>query len=124
MTSYGLNYDGTPVGISAGTAPGIEQPAHVWGPSVAPSGLTVQREGERALLWLGALAGQSVVRLELREDRVFGERRFLEGEIGRVRDVRRASDDFLYVITDGPEGWLYRLVPETEQALRLDRNPL
>jgi glucose/arabinose dehydrogenase len=114
VISYGLNYDGTPVGISAGTAPGIEQPAHVWGPSVAPSGLTVQREGERALLWLGALAGQSVVRLELREDRVIGERRFLEGEIGRVRDVRRASDGFLYVITDDPEGWLYRLVPETE----------
>jgi aldose sugar dehydrogenase len=65
-----------------------------------------------------------VVRLELREDRVIGERRFLEGEIGRVRDVRRASDGFLYVITDDPEGWLYRLVPETEQALRLDRNPL
>ena len=42
VTSYGLNYDGTPVvGTSAGTAPGIEQPAHVWGAlcsSVGPDG--------------------------------------------------------------------------------------
>jgi aldose sugar dehydrogenase len=124
VISYGLNYDGTPVGIGAAAALGMEQPTHVWQASVAPSGLTVQREGEQALLWLGALAGQSVIRLELKEDRIVGERRFLQGEVGRIRDVRQSPDGFLYVITDDPEGWLYRLMPETEQALRLDRNPL
>lgn len=117
VISHGLNYDGKPVGIGAASAPGMEQPAHVWVPSVAPSGLTVQRQGEQASLWLGALAGQAVVRLDLRNDGVFGERRFLEGELGRIRDVRQSPDGFLYVITDHPEAWLYRLVPETEQAL-------
>ena len=84
---------------------------------MAPSGLTVRRQNEQTSLWLGSLAGQAVVRLDLRNGIVFDERRFLEGELGRIRDVRQSPDGFLYAITDDPAAWLYRLVPETEQAL-------
>ena len=94
----------------------MEQPVHYWVPSIAPSGLTVQHDGGRTSLWLGALAGQTIVELGLSGDRVVSERRLLEGEIGRVRDVRRGLDGVLYAITDDPEGQLYRLVPTSEVA--------
>jgi glucose/arabinose dehydrogenase len=49
---------------------------------------------------------------------VAGEQRFLEKEIGRIRDVRIGPDGLPYVVTDDAEGWLYRLDPVVEQAER------
>jgi glucose/arabinose dehydrogenase len=123
MVSHGLNYDGSPVGSGATAAPGVEQPVHFWVPSIAPSGLTMQREGEQVSLVSGALAGQMVVGLSLGENKVIAEQRLLEGELGRVRDVRLGPDGLLYVITDDPEGHLYQLVPATEQARRGSSRP-
>lgn len=125
MVSHGLNYDGSPVGSGNATAPGVEEPAHFWVPSIAPSGLTMQRDGEQASIVSGALAGQMVVRLGLEGNRVVTEQRLLEGELGRVRDVRLGPDGLLYVITDDPEGHLYRLVPAADVARKgNDRSPL
>ncbi|WP_165820063.1 PQQ-dependent sugar dehydrogenase [Microvirga sp. KLBC 81] len=125
MVSHGLNYDGSPVGSGGSTAPGVEAPVHVWLPSIAPSGLTIRQEGQATSLWLGALAGQMVVRLGLSEDRALDERRLLEGELGRIRDVRQGPDGFLYVLTDDPEGHLYRLVPAADVARQgIGRGPL
>jgi len=118
MVSHGLNYDGSPVGSGTATAPGIEEPVHFWVPSIAPSGLTMQRDGEQVSLFSGALAGQMVVGLSIGENKVVGEQRLLAGELGRIRDVRLGPDGLLYVITDDPEGHLYQLVPATEQARR------
>jgi glucose/arabinose dehydrogenase len=50
------------------------------------------------------------------ENRVASELRFLEREIGRIRDVRIGPDGLLYVVTDDAEGRLYRLDPIVEQA--------
>lgn len=123
MVSHGLNYDGSPIGSGNAAAPGTERPVHFWVPSIAPSGLTMQREGEQASIVSGALAGQMVVRLGLGGNRVIAEQRLLEGELGRVRDVRLGPDGLLYVITDDPEGHLYRLLPATEQARRGSSRP-
>jgi glucose/arabinose dehydrogenase len=35
----------------------------------------------------------------------------LEGEIGRIRDVRLARDGTLTLLTDSTDGGLYRLLP-------------
>jgi Glucose / Sorbosone dehydrogenase len=64
----------------------------------------------------GALAGQMVVRLSLDDNTVLGEWWLLEGELDRIRDIRQGPDGFLYVLTDDPEGYLYRLVPGTDVA--------
>ena len=125
MVSHGLTYDGSPVGSGNAAAPGTEEPVRFWLPSIAPSGLTMQRKAEQVSLFSGALAGQIVVRLGLEGNKVIGEQRLLEGELGRVRAGRRAPDGLLYVITDGPEGHLYQLVLATEQARRgSHRSPL
>jgi glucose/arabinose dehydrogenase len=66
-----------------------------------------------------------VVRLGLEGNRVVTEQRLLEGELGRIRDVRLGPDGLLYVITDDPEGHLYRLVPAAEIARQGNgRSPL
>jgi glucose/arabinose dehydrogenase len=116
VISHGRNYDDSLIGSGDSAAPGMEAPVHIWVPSIAPSGLTVQQDSDEVLVWLGALAGQMVVRLSLGDNTVLDERRLLEGELGRIRDVRQGPDGFLYVLTDDPEGYLYRLAPATEVA--------
>ncbi|SCY92959.1 PQQ-dependent sugar dehydrogenase [Microvirga guangxiensis] len=123
LVSHGLNYDGSPVGSGIAVAPEIEGPAYVWVPSIAPSGLTMLRDGEQASIVSGALAGQMVVRLSIAGNSVIAEQRLLEGILGRVRDVRLGPDGSLYAITDDPEGHLYRLLPATEQARRASGRP-
>lgn len=115
IITHGIDYSGAPIGIGT-HAPGMEQPLHVWVPSIAPSGLALKREGENVSLWSGALVGQMVVRLQVEGDRILSEERFLKEVLGRIRDVREGPDGSLYVITDDPEGALYRLDPATESV--------
>lgn len=115
VISHGLDYSDKPIG--EGTAKeGMEQPLHHWSPAIAPSGLAVESAGGITILWIGALAGQSLVRLDLDDDRVVREQRLLQNELGRIRDVRIGPDGLLYVITDSSEGALYQLEPTVEQA--------
>jgi glucose/arabinose dehydrogenase len=117
VISHGLHYSGEPV--PGGTArEGMEQPLHVWTPRVAPSGLAIAEGHAGSVLWVGALAGKALIWLGIEQNRVASEQRFLEGEIGRIRDVRIAPDGLLYVVTDDAEGWLYRLDLMVEQAER------
>jgi aldose sugar dehydrogenase len=47
--------------------------------------------------------------LELVDDRIIREWRWLQKELGRIRDVRVGPDSSLYVIVDDAQGGLYRL---------------
>jgi aldose sugar dehydrogenase len=115
VISYGTDYDGSKIG--EGTAkPGLEQPKKYWDPSIAPSGLAFY-SGRRIAGWagnlfLGALAGERLVRLRLTGNRVVGEEQMLQG-LGRIRDVREGPDGYLYILTDAaaPGGTLYRIEP-------------
>jgi glucose/arabinose dehydrogenase len=113
--TYGVNYvTGTRIGEGARKA-GLEQPVHVWVPSIAPSGLAFY-DGPHFPAWkgslfLGALRGQALVRLELNGDKVVREERLLSGQVGRVRDVRQGPDGYLYLLTDSSNGALLRIEP-------------
>lgn len=117
--SFGKNYDGSPVGTGKSAAPGFEPPAFYWNPSIAPSGMTLylgnRFPGWQGDLLVGALAYQLVTRLDLDEQgRILKEERFLEGDLGRVRDVRTGPDGLVYLLTDEDPGGLYRLEPAAE----------
>jgi glucose/arabinose dehydrogenase len=115
VITYGEEYSGGKIG--EGTAKeGMEQPDWVWVPSIAPSGMTLYDGGAfpswRGDLLVGALAGQMLVRLDLdAEGRITGEERMLEGDLGRIRDVRTAQDGSVYLITDDDPGGIFRLEP-------------
>jgi glucose/arabinose dehydrogenase len=113
VITLGVNYNGMPIGEGKTEAPGMEQPMYQWTPSIAPSGLafyTADRfpawQGD---LFVGALAFQRVVRLELDGDKVVREEAILT-ELGeRIRDVRQGPDGYLYLLTDAANGKLLRV---------------
>lgn len=115
VITYGVNYGlGTRIGEGQ-SKPGMVQPLHVWVPSIAPSGMAFvsgsqfpQWQGD---LLVGALRGQMLVRLVLDGEKVLREERLLQGRVGRIRDVRMGPDDFIYLLSDGPDGALMRLEP-------------
>ncbi len=113
--TWGINYSGEPVGKGLRELDGMAQPAHYWDPSIAPSGMTFY-DGDAFPEWqgdlfVGALKFQLIARLEMEGDKVVAEERLLQGELGRIRDVRTGPDGFLYILTDDPNGALYRLQP-------------
>ena len=62
-------------------------------------------------LFVGALAGQMLVRLTLDGDKVTGEERLLRDLRERIRDVRQGPDGALYLLTDNSSGRILRIVP-------------
>jgi aldose sugar dehydrogenase len=115
IVSYGREYSGLAINGDRTSAPGMEQPAYFWTPSIAPSGMTFYT-GARFPAWRGnlfvaAMAGRHLVRLVLDGTRVIGEERLLTDLDVRLRDVREGPDGALYVMTDGNDGRILRLVP-------------
>lgn len=112
--TYGDEYsDQSPIGGTE--APGMTQPVHYWDPSPAFSGMTFYT-GDKFPNWqnelfLGALAHQKVLRVVLDGTAVSHQEELLRGELGRIRDVATGPDGCLYLLTDEPEGGLYRLEP-------------
>jgi glucose/arabinose dehydrogenase len=64
----------------------------------------------RGNLFVGALAGQLLSRLELDGDKVVREERLLRELRERIRDVRQGPDGALWLLTDSSSGRLLRLV--------------
>ncbi|WP_372876983.1 PQQ-dependent sugar dehydrogenase [Pseudomonas sp.] len=114
LATHGINYSFLPIPEAQGkTVEGTEPPHYVWEKSPAISGMAFY-DGARLAAWrgnlfIGALAGQALIRLELRGDRVVHEERLLEQLDARIRDVRQGPDGYLYVLTDEGNGQLLRL---------------
>jgi glucose/arabinose dehydrogenase len=91
----------------------MEQPLWYWVPSIAPSGMAFYTgdllPAWRGNLFVGALAGQLLVRLELDGDKVVREERLLRELRERIRDVRQGPDGALWLLTDSSAGRLLRL---------------
>ena len=51
------------------------------------------------------------MRLEIDARRVVHEERLLDGDFGRIRDVRLGPDGLLYLLTDSRNGQLLRVEP-------------
>ncbi|MDY7115513.1 PQQ-dependent sugar dehydrogenase [Halomonas sp. SSL-5] len=101
--------------IGRDSAPGMRDPVHVFAGRFAPSGLA-EVTGETFPAWqghllAGGLASERLVRLALDGDDVVEREVILEGEIGRIRDVRQGRDGALYLLEDSAHGALYRLTP-------------
>ena len=115
VISFGVNYDGSPVGSGKSEMPGMEQPIKYWVPSIAPSGMAFYTgdlfPAWKGSLFVGALAGQMLVRLSLDGDKVTGEERLLQGLRERIRDVRVGPDGAIYLATDNSAGRILKVTP-------------
>jgi glucose/arabinose dehydrogenase len=113
LITYGEEYFGGEIG---GTArPGLEQPLIYWVPSIAPSGMAFYTgsdfPGWKGDLFVGALVGKHLRRLEIEGRRIVRQEVLLLDTLGRIRDVRQGPDGYLYLLTDARDGGLYRLEP-------------
>ncbi len=114
VITYGRSYLGHKIGEGTSKA-GMVQPLRYWVPSISPSGMTFY-SGNKFPPWygnlfLGALTGRALVRLELNGTEVVHEERLLEDLGERIRDVRQGPDGHLYLLTDASNGALLRLDP-------------
>jgi glucose/arabinose dehydrogenase len=110
----GIDYSGAKIHEST-HKPGMEQPLWYWVPSIGPSGMTFSTgdlfAAWRGNLFVGALAGQTLLRLEIDGDKVVKEERLLQQLRERVRDVRQGPDEALWLATDSSSGRILRLAP-------------
>jgi glucose/arabinose dehydrogenase len=112
VIGYGIDYSGAKIHEST-HKPGMEQPIYYWVPSIAPSGMAFYPgdlfAGWRGNLFVGALAAQLLVRLELDGEKVVKEERLLHDLGERIRDVRAGPDGALWLLTDNSSGRILRV---------------
>ena len=93
----------------------MEQPLRYWVPSIAPSGMAFYTgdlfPAWRGNLFVGALAAQLLVRLELDGDKVTREERLLRDLRERIRDVRQGPEGALWLVADSASGRILRVAP-------------
>jgi aldose sugar dehydrogenase len=109
-------------GVTKRSEPGMEQPIVYFTPSIAPSGIVFytgnQYPSWKNNLFVSALAGQQLRRLEVKDDKVVAQE-VLFNQFGRIHDVIQGPDGLLYVTFQLPgqvmsastAGMVGRLVP-------------
>lgn len=115
IITYGIDYDGEPIGDGITARQGMEQPLYYWDPVIAPSGMLFYTgdlfPAWKGSLFIGGLVSEHLCRLTLDGRRVVGEERLLTGLSKRIRDVVQGPEGAIYLVTDEPAGWVMRLTP-------------
>lgn len=124
VIGYGVNYR-TGLAIHAGThREGMEQPVHIWVPSIGISGLMIYT-GDRFPRWKGnifvaGMAGEQLARLTLDGRDVINEETLAQ-RLGRIRDVRQGPDGYIYLAIEDRDRAptpIVRLEPVDRTTLR------
>ncbi|MCA1769307.1 MAG: PQQ-dependent sugar dehydrogenase [Halomonas sp.] len=112
--SLGLDYS-TRRPIGADSLPGMRDAEYIFEGRFAPSGLAEVTSGQfpqwEGNLLAGGLRSELLKRLVLEGNAVAESEVILDGEVGRIRDVRQGRDGALYLLNDAARGSLYRLLP-------------
>jgi len=110
VITYGIEYQGGPVGAGIQQKAGMEQPIYYWDPVISPSGICFYRGNAipewKDNLFMACLSGQHLNRVIIKNNKVVGEERLMEDKHQRIRDVTY-MDNMLFVITD--DGDIYRI---------------
>lgn len=111
VISYGVHYSGGQIGEGA-EKPGMQQPAHFWDPSIAPSGLIVY-QGDMFPEWqgdmfVGSLKFSYISRLSISGDTVQEVEQIESDDTLRVRDLVEDADGSILFVSVG-NGTVYRI---------------
>jgi glucose/arabinose dehydrogenase len=116
IISYGEEYSGEAIPGNITTRAGMEQPVYYWDPVIAPSGAEFYTgkafPAWRGSMFIGGLASQRLVRLQIKDKKVIGEEHLLTNHGKRIRDVRQGPDGALYLVTDESNGELLKIEPK------------
>ena len=115
LVTFGEEYSGAPIRRAVTTREGFADPVYYWDPVIAPSGAQFYSGDAfpawRGSLFIGGLRSQRLIRLTIEGRRVTGEEHLLADRGQRIRDVRQGPDGALYLVTDDPNGELWKLTP-------------
>ena len=116
VIGYGVNYRSGSAIHASTHQDGMEQPIHIWVPSIGVSGLTFY-SGDHFPEWqgnllAGGLVGQRIDRLTIEDGQVVASETILQ-DMGRVRDIREGPDGFIYIAIEERSGMtpIVRLEP-------------
>jgi glucose/arabinose dehydrogenase len=113
--SYGVRYDGEPVGIGEPRAEGIEEPVYYWDPVIAPGGMAFYEggafDGWEGDLVIASLVPGEVVRLDINEEGLVVGEEALAGGNGRVRDVEITESGEVLFLIDSEAGAILKMSP-------------
>ncbi len=115
VITYGINYNGDKVGEGITEKEGMEQPLHMWNPSIAPSNM-IYYTGDLFPQWkgkvfVGAMAHKYLGMLTVEGTKIVSEEKLLVEEGERIRDVAQGPDGAIYVFFDSDYARILRLVP-------------
>ncbi|MCU7239836.1 MULTISPECIES: PQQ-dependent sugar dehydrogenase [Pseudomonas] len=114
VATHGINYSMLPIPEAKGKqVQGMVDPHHVWEKSPGISGMAFYDSPTFKAwdhnLFIGALATQELIRLQLDGDKIVHEERLLGDLKARIRDVRVGPDGYVYVLTDAKDGALLKV---------------
>lgn len=110
VVSNGSHYTGAHI-PDHDTRPDLAGPAFHWHPAISPSGF-IFYQGNHFTQWkgnafIGALSGETLVRLTLDGNKVKNEERIPVQR--RIRDIAEDADGAILLLSDGPQGELLKL---------------
>lgn len=121
VIGFGVNYRTGSAIHSGTTRQGMEQPVHIWVPSIGVSGMLIYT-GDKFPAWKGSVFAGGLVGEQLARLTLDGQRaelaEVLARRVGRIRDVRQGPDGFIYLAIDNRQGAptpIVRLVPSSRR---------
>ena len=113
IVSNGDHYDGKDIPDHV-TRPEFAAPKLWWNPAISPAGLAFYNgdlyPGWKNSLLMGALSGEGLVRMAIDGETLHKSDRWDLGQ--RIREVEVRDDGSVWLLTDGEDGKLVKLVPK------------
>ncbi len=114
IVSWGDQYTGIPI-PDHDTRPEFHAPEAYWVPTIAPSGLIIYNAALftswKGNALLGGLRSQSLIRLNITENKAVEAERFDMGK--RIREIEQGPTGAIWLLEDGESGRLLKLTPAT-----------
>ncbi|MCH2189385.1 MAG: PQQ-dependent sugar dehydrogenase [Gammaproteobacteria bacterium] len=112
IATFGIDYNGATI-TPYTEYEGMQSPLVNWTPSIAPSSLTEHN----GFLYVSSLAERSIRKLDISGEAIKDQGKVFSKISERLRDIVSGPDGHLYVLTDGNEAKIIKIVEDKQNEL-------